>query len=463
MSSPDRSHGPWRPGRVSLRLPIRPMPPTPSSPMAQTGSPTRRGFLQALAAGAGAAVLADFSKLEAATSAGVQRLTQARTDPSGALRADYLVDPAIRYLNHASIGTVPRVVHDAHREYSALCETNPWLYMWGGGWEEAREDVREKAGHLLGVDPEDVAITHNTTEAFNLLARGLPLGSGDEVLFTNLNHPGASVAWERFGPERGYSVRRTTIPLERSAQLTEADLVEAHDRAIGPRTRVLVVPHLDNIVGLRHPLRALVEAARARGVEYVAVDGAQTAGMLPLDLDATGVDFYATSGHKWIQSPKGLGLLYIRRELRDSLTPLWVTWGQERWAGTARIFEDYGTRNLPELLAMGDALDVQRSLGDGWKLERYRTLREHLRQAVEEAPELTWRSPPDLETGGPLVAIERRGADAGRLGRWLWEEHQTVVRAFSGEPLNTIRVSPNVVTSESELDGLVELLRTHAP
>jgi selenocysteine lyase/cysteine desulfurase len=431
--------------------------------MAQTASPTRRGFLRALAAGAGAAVLADFSRLDAATGAGVRRLNRDRRDPSEALREAYLLDPSIRYLNHASIGTVPRVVHDAHREYTALCETNPWLYMWGGAWEEARESVRARAGDLLAVNPEDVAITHNTTEAFNLLARGLPLGPGDEVLFTNLNHPGASIAWERFGPERGYSVRRATIPLGRSAQLTGSDLVDAHDRAIGPRTRVLVVPHLDNIVGLRHPLAELVEAARARGVEYVAVDGAQTAGMLPLDVEATGVDFYATSGHKWIQSPKGLGLLYVRRELRDSLTPLWVTWGQARWSGTARVFEDYGTRNLPELLAMGDALDVQASLGDRWKLDRYRALREHLRQAVGDAPELTWRSPTDPALGGPLVAVERRGADAGRLGRWLWEEHQTVVRAFPGEPLNTIRVSPNVTTSNSELDRFVELLRSYAP
>jgi selenocysteine lyase/cysteine desulfurase len=331
--------------------------------------------------------------------------------------------------------------------------------MWGDAWEGAREDVRERAGRLLGAPAEDIALTHNTTEAFSLLARGLPLGPGDEVLFTELNHPGASVAWERFGAERGFTVRRQALPLERSHEVDEGELLDLHDRAIGPRTRVLVVPHVDNIVGFRHPLPALVDLARSRGVEFVAVDGAQTAGMLPLSVIESGVDFYATSGHKWIQGPKGLGLLYVRGEVRDLVAPMWVTWGQERWAGTVRVLEDYGTRNLPELLALGDAMDVQASLGAQWKLDRYRELRAHLRAAVAEAPELIWRSPEDPEFGAPLVAIERRGADAGRMGRWLREERGTLVRAFAGEPLNTIRVSANVTTSEQELDHFVESLR----
>jgi len=98
-------------------------------------------------------------------------------------------------------------------------------------------------------------------------------------------------------------------------------------------------------------------------VEFVAVDGAQTAGMLPLDLAASGVDFYSTSGHKWIQAPKGTGLLYVRREVRENVAPMWMTWGQARWEGTVRVLEDYGTRNLAEILVLGDAIAFQNDLG----------------------------------------------------------------------------------------------------
>jgi selenocysteine lyase/cysteine desulfurase len=90
--------------------------------------------------------------------------------------------------------------------------------------------------------------------------------------------------------------------------MTKADVLDAYDRHITPRTRVLVFPHVDNIVGLRHPARELADLAHSKGVEFVAVDAAQTVGMLPVDLQAMGVDVYAASPHKWLQAPKGIGL-----------------------------------------------------------------------------------------------------------------------------------------------------------
>jgi selenocysteine lyase/cysteine desulfurase len=99
------------------------------------------------------------------------------------LRDRYLLDPGVTYFNHGSIGTIPRVVQDARSAYLDLCETNPWLYMWGGAWEEPRELVRRKAADLLGCDAVELAFTHNTTEGFNTLAGGLALGPGDQVLF----------------------------------------------------------------------------------------------------------------------------------------------------------------------------------------------------------------------------------------------------------------------------------------
>ena len=87
-----------------------------------------------------------------------------------ALRERYPLGPDVVYLNHASLGTIPRAVHEACVEYMRVCEANPWLYMWGGTREEPREVVRSKAAVLFGADLDEVAITHNTTEGFNLLA-----------------------------------------------------------------------------------------------------------------------------------------------------------------------------------------------------------------------------------------------------------------------------------------------------
>jgi selenocysteine lyase/cysteine desulfurase len=219
-----------------------------------------------------------------------------------ALRAQYMLSEDILYLNHASIGTVPRAVHEAHVAYLELCESHPSLYVWGPAWREVTEETRTSAAGLLRCDPDDLAVTHNTTEGFNVLAHGLPLRRGDEVLFSSLNHPGASVPWLGLAETRRFEVRRFEFPLEGADELDEEEVVALHLGAVGPRTRVLVLPHVDNMIGLRHPIRSLAVAAKERGVDFVLVDGAQAAGMIPLDLRGSGVDAYAMSPHKWLQS-----------------------------------------------------------------------------------------------------------------------------------------------------------------
>jgi selenocysteine lyase/cysteine desulfurase len=371
-----------------------------------------------------------------------------------AVRSAYGLAPDVVYLNHASIGTTPRPLTAARGQYLELCENNPWLYMWGGAWEEARETTRARAASLLGCESGDIAITHNTTEGFNLLAQGLPLGAGDEVLFSSLNHAGASVCFEQQAARRGYSVRRFDFPVLEAASLRAADVVATYAAQIRDETRVLVFPHVDNIVGLRYPLHQMAAMAHAAGVEFVAVDGAQTAGMIPVTLAESGVDFYSTSGHKWIQGPKGTGLLYVRPQARDQVEPMWTTWGQARWAGTVRAFEDYGTRNLAEALVLGDAIAYQQDLGSERAEARLRELHAYARSVVEASPRLTWRSPRAWADGASLYAVGVSGVSAGEASSRLLRDHGLVLRPFGGE-LNTFRLSPNVITREAEIDRFV--------
>jgi len=421
---------------------------------------TRRRFLTQLLATTGGLAVAGPAE---AAFAGLPRilpqlsLGDGSQEALAALRAEYLLDAGLLYVNHASIGTVPREVVEAHAAALRLCETNPWLYMWGGEWEEPRELVRQALGRLLGAPADSIAITHNTTEGFNQLAAGLDLGPGDEVLFTELNHSGASVCWDHWSERRGFSVRRIPFPVEDAPGMSPTEIARVHLDAIRPETRVLVFPHIDNRIGVRHPLRLIAEGAHARGVEVVAVDGAQSAGMIPCDLEASGVDAFAGSPHKWIQSPKGLGLFYMTEGLRERLEPTWVTWGQSQWDGSVRRFEDYGTRNLAAVVALGDALDVQEGLGADAKLARYRAIHSRLLDAVDATPSLAWRSPRSWEAGSALVAIQVVGRASSSLGSTLFEDHGVVLRAFGSRP-DALRISPNVATSDAELDRLVGLL-----
>jgi selenocysteine lyase/cysteine desulfurase len=419
----------------------------------------RRAFLKQLVSVAGASGLGSLISLDDLLARELDSLPRSSGGDSSwaSLRDRYLLAPEIVYFNHGSIGTIPRIVHQAQVAYLRTCESNPWLHMWGGVWEEPREIVREKSAQLLGCRSEEIALIHNTTEGFNTLASGFDLGPGDEVLFSSLNHAGASVCWHHYAKAKGFTVTSFDFPIADIPAMTADDVLEAYDRNIGSRTRVLVFPHIDNIVGLRYPVRELTALAKSKGVEIVAVDGAQSVGMIDVDVESMGVDVYCTSPHKWLQSPKGLGLMYVREEVQNSIHPMWVTWGQARWNGTARIFEDYGTRNLAEVITLGDAIDFQYQLGAEAKEKRYREIWESFRSAAEQSDRVIWRSPRSWPRAASLFAIEIRGTESQVVFDRMYEEHGFVFRPFRTLGLNTIRISPNVYNTAEEVHRFFEL------
>ncbi|MFQ5703985.1 MAG: aminotransferase class V-fold PLP-dependent enzyme [Gemmatimonadales bacterium] len=421
----------------------------------------RRTFLKQMVSVAGATGLGGILAVQRAFGEQLLDLTSVERGNWQRLRDRYLLDPGITYFNHGSIGTVPRAVHEAHVGYLRVCEKNPWLYMWGGEWEEPREEVRRKSARLLGCSPEEVALTHNTTEGFSILAGGLDLGPGDEVLFSSLNHDGASVSWYHNAKSKGFTVRRFHHPLDTIASASADEVLDLYDRQITSRTRVLVLPHIDNMVGLLHPVKELAALARGRGVEIVAVDGAQSVGMREVNVRDLDVDVYCASPHKWVQAPKGTGMMYLRSEIQREVRPMWMTWGQERWKGTVRVFEDYGTRNLPELLAMGDAIDFQTSLGSDSKEERYRELWELFRGRAHSSGRVIWRSPESWELSASLFALEVKGKDSRDVFDTMYHQRGFVFRAFHTKELNTVRISPNVFATDDDVtrffDGVASL------
>ena len=376
------------------------------------------------------------------------------------LADEYLLAPGLLYLNHGSIGTIPRAVMDEYTRLLRECESNPHIHMWGDVWVDAVARTRTLAAGMLHCEPDEVALTHNTTEGFNVLAQGLPLSAGDEVLFSNLNHPSASEAWRYYAPRRGYTVRRFEIPLDDITGLSVADVVTLHEREIRPNTRVLVFPHVDNIVGLRHPTRELTAMARRRGVRYVAVDLAQSLGMVPVNVTAEGADFYAASPHKWVQAPKGSGLLVARRSVREQLDPLWVKRQRSAMPKTAEVFEDYSTRNLPGVLALGDAIAFQQRMGGGAQAKEARLLEiaGWFRDRVDATRTLKWRSARERALSSSLFAVGLLNARAAETEQAL-AAAGIVVRPFPAASLNTLRVSPNLINTEADADRFLAAVR----
>ena len=333
------------------------------------------------------------------------------------------------------------------------------------------EAARARVGHFIGVDdPLEIIFTRNTTESLNLVAACWGRGNlkpGDEVLATMMEHHSNLVPWQRVVQETGARIR--LVPLRPDGTLD----MEAFERLLTPRTRVVAVTHASNVLGTITPLTAIAERAHAVGALVVA-DGAQSAPHLPVDVRGLGVDFFAFSGHKML-GPTGIGVLWGRRGLLEAMPPFLGGGGMIRevyedrstWAPLPEKF-DAGTPNVADATALAAAMDYLTALGmdrvraheleiSGYALERLCAL-----------PDVTVYGPlqPEQRTG--LVAFNLDGVHPHDVGTVL-DEVGVAVRAghHCCQPLHralnvaaTLRASFYIYNTVDEVDALVDALGT---
>lgn len=275
----------------------------------------------------------------------------------GALRAEFLLDPEVAFLNHGSFGATPRAVLEERRRFEELFEREPVDFVTrrlAGHYGAARERLAAE----IGADPRDLVFVENATTGLNVVLRSLRLEPGDEVLVNDHEYGALLRAWEAVARRTGARLVRAAVP----DAPTEEDWLRAHAAAVGPKTRVLFVSHVTSPSGLLAPVEKLVALGRERGL-WTIVDGAHGPGQLNLDLDALGADAYSGNAHKWMLTAKGCAFLHVRRERQAEIEPLVVSWGSaNRPAGPSPFLDELewsGTRDASGWLALPAALDFR--------------------------------------------------------------------------------------------------------
>jgi cysteine desulfurase/selenocysteine lyase len=272
------------------------------------------------------------------------------------------------YLDNAATSQKPRVVIDAVTRFysSENANIHRGVHFLSERATLAYDAVREKVARYLNArSPREIVFTRGTTESINLVAQTFGrtvLRPGDEVLITGMEHHSNIVPWQLLCEQTGARLRAAPI-----TGTGELDL-EAFDRLLGERTRLVALVHLSNALGTINPVRELVARAHARGVP-VLVDGAQSAPHLGVDVQSLDCDFFACSGHKMF-GPTGVGVLYGRESLLERMPP-WqgggdmiasVTLERSTWAPVPAKFEA-GTPMIAEVIGLGAAIDYLNALG----------------------------------------------------------------------------------------------------
>lgn len=420
---------------------------------------SRRNFIKSLSAGAASlAVLPVFgSSLETPLTEINQSFINSSIDSSESfwesVKQQFRFAPGVQYFNNASLGSSSIPIRKATNEFRDILDDFPSKYMWGG-WESAKEEVRKKVADFFQVDKEEIALTHNTTEGMNLIAKSFDFEAGDEVIISDHDHTSAFVPWKVWQEEKGIKLVRPTLPI---VPQTKEEVVALYQKAITPKTKVISLCHIVNTNGMILPVKEISEMAHKNGI-LVAVDGAQSAGMFNIDLHDLGCDFYTASSHKWLFSPKGVGVFYAKKESQKYLKPMVVCRGYQD--KSIRRLENYNTRNLPEVLGLGASIDFVNSIGADKIHNRTFELKSYFRSKVENNPKFKLKTPASDDLSGAIQVVEVVGKNVKTVKKQLFSQSGIDCRPMSNFGLNAVRLSFAIYITKKDIDALVKALES---
>ena len=404
------------------------------------GPVTRRGFLAALGGGA----LAWPRAIHA-----LERLDPLRGQSGywGLLQDEFLIPDDRIYLNVGTLGAQPRVVVDAVVEHTRrVAETYPPRIDW--------DALKGQLGRMLRADPAGFVFPRNTTEAMSFVANGLDFTAGDEIVTTHHEHIGGRSCWELVAARYDLSLHELALP---PVDAGPEAVVDVFRRAMTPRTRVLSVSHVTFTNGRVMPVAALAALCRERGVVCV-IDGAHPPGLMPVDLDTfaeAGVDFYASSPHKWLLAPQGTGLLWMAERWRTRLWPTLASGGWDDLDLGAHRFNHLGSLDESRLAGLVAALAFFDTIGLETTHARIRGLRRRLIEGLREVDGVRFTSPQDDVFGAGMVSFTVDGISGLDLQRELGGADKIRTRVISEFDLGWMRLSPHIYNSESDIDTAV--------
>lgn len=373
-----------------------------------------------------------------------------------AVREQYPLSRALGYFNTGGLGPASQPV------LAAAAETIRRLQETSEHGHSSFEAARVTLAGFLGAEPAEIAFVRNATEGNGIVAAGLKLAPGDEVIFESHAHPGGSFPWLNQQALRGVVVR-VFVPDPRDPEENVLRIKNLMTR----RTRVVQVSHVTAPTGIVMPVRAIANLCRERGA-WFHVDAAQSAGMFPFSVREIGCDSLATSGHKWLGGPLETGVLFVRQERLDEVVPVLVGAysgdiarlpGDLRLSPTAERYE-YGTRNPAAAVGLAEAVQFQERIGRERIAARGRELAARVRAGLAGLRGTEIITPDAPELCASMITFKVEAVRFDRLFERLMKEHALRCRPVSEENLDAVRVSTHLFNSPAECDALIEAVDT---
>ncbi len=421
---------------------------------------SRRNFLTFAGKGLGLAALtipsiaALLKEVEAATrNVSHLSLDQIAGDEDywSVIQNSFTVTRGIVNLNNGGVSPSPRIVTEALVRYIWQQEDATAYTMWQI-LEPQSETIRTGLAEIFGCDREEIAITRNASESLEILLMGLDFKPGDEILTTTQDYGRMLTTLRQRERREGLVLKLVQIPIP-PKNLSE--ITAAFERGITPKTKLILISHQINITGQITPVKAVCDMARAKGIETI-VDGAHSFAQFDFKQKDLGCDYFGTSLHKWLYSPKGTGLLYVKRDKIAKLWPLMAA--DSTQAADIRKFEEIGTHSAAPRLAIGESMLFHNAIGGKRKEARLRYLSRYWMNRLKDVPKIGFNTSFDPNQSCAIANVKVEGIEPTAIGNYLFNKHRIFTTPIVHEEFKGIRITPNVYTTLNELDRFSDLM-----
>jgi len=338
-------------------------------------------------------------------------------------------------------------VRDINRQASRYMRTRQY---------DDKAAVRTRLATMAGCSPEELIITRNTTESLDTVIAGFDWQAGDEAIMAAQDYGAMLDMFRLQARRRGIVNRVVSLPMDPAS---DEEVVQLYESAITAKTRLLMVCHMVNITGHILPVTKICDMAHRHGVQ-VMVDGAHAFAQLDFAIPDLHCDYYGSSLHKWLGTPLGAGLLYVRR---DRIAGLWPVFADLSVTdGDIRKLNHTGTHPVHTDLGINDALDFHQSIGIQRKEIRLRYLQRYWTDQVRGTRGIILNTPSDPQRSCAIANVGVTSLEPAALARTLLEQHRIWTVAIDTAGVRGARITPHLFTSTAELDALVRALRTLA-
>jgi isopenicillin-N epimerase len=373
----------------------------------------------------------------------------------GAVRDQFVMPPNLTMLNAANLcpssGPVLETLYNVTKDMDQDPSSDNRAKLGDG-----RENTRKLLAEFLRVTPEEIVITRNTSESNNLVSTGIDLKAGDEVLLTADNHPSNHTAWQEKAKRYGFTVIDLPVP---NPHPGFDHYVQAFAKAITPRTKLISFTHQTSTVGDLFPAKEICRVARERGV-LTLVDGAQSFGLMDVDLSDIQPDFYSGSAHKWPCGPKENGVLYINKSAQSKIWASIFSAYPGR-VGVSRTFEGFGQRDEPAMIAFGEALKLQTQIGRAQIEKRSRELTTALIEGLKKIDGVKIWTSPDPTRRVAVLSFQPGNLDVRKLSTALYQKDRIGCATRGGQDRGGLRFSPHFYNTHADMDKAIAAVKKY--